>query len=63
MQSLGSLSKVIQNAPQSILYIALQIAAALAVLSEPFLPFNLEKIEAILRTRPLSKSIELGTNR
>ncbi|WP_223551943.1 methionine--tRNA ligase [Aestuariivivens sp. NBU2969] len=34
---------------RTIMYVALQIASALAALSEPFLPFTSEKLKAILR--------------
>ncbi|WP_088340264.1 methionine--tRNA ligase [Robiginitalea sediminis] len=43
--------KVVKQAPQraaTILYVGLQVAAALAVLSEPFLPFTAQKLRAIL---------------
>ena len=35
---------------QTIMYVALQIAAALAVISEPFLPFTSSKLKAILNS-------------
>jgi methionyl-tRNA synthetase len=37
---------------KTIMYIALQIATGLAVLSEPFLPFTSEKLKSILAVRP-----------
>src|SRR5690606_34609831 len=43
--------KVVKQDPQrvkSIMYVALQIATALAVLSEPFLPFTSKKLKGIL---------------
>lgn len=40
---------------ESIMYVALQIAAALAVLSEPFLPFTSEKLRGILAFDKLDK--------
>ena len=43
--------KVIKNDPErvkTIMYVALQIASALAVLSEPILPFTSEKLRAML---------------
>jgi len=42
---------------QTIMYVALQIAAGLAVLSEPFLPFTSNKLKNILN---LSPSVESG---
>jgi methionyl-tRNA synthetase len=44
--------KVIKEDParvQTIMYVALQIAAGLAVLSEPFLPFTSKKLKTILK--------------
>ncbi|WP_411766001.1 methionine--tRNA ligase [Winogradskyella sp. A3E31] len=40
--------KVDPERTQTIMYVALQIASALAVLSEPFLPFTSEKLKSIL---------------
>ncbi len=40
---------------QTVMYVALQIAAALAVLSEPFLPFTSEKLKGILQFEKLDK--------
>ena len=37
---------------KTIMYVALQIATALAVLSEPFLPFTSEKLKSILNVSP-----------
>jgi len=39
---------------QTVMYIALQIASALAVLSEPFLPFTSDKLKGILKQSELS---------
>ena len=39
---------------KTIMYVALQIAAALAVVSEPFLPFTSSKLKSILRIEGLS---------
>ena len=39
---------------QTVMYIALQIASALAVLSEPFLPFTSDKLKSILKQSELS---------
>lgn len=47
--------KVIKDNPERVqtqMYIALQIAAALAVLCEPFLPFTSEKLSGILHIKP-----------
>ena len=40
--------KVDEKRVQTIMYVALQISAALAVLSEPFLPFTSQKLKAML---------------
>ncbi|NND15812.1 MAG: methionine--tRNA ligase [Eudoraea sp.] len=42
----------------TILHVAIQIAAALAVLSEPFLPFTTEKLNRILDLEQLAKQID-----
>lgn len=39
---------------QTIMYVALQIAAGLAVLSEPFLPFTSNKLKNMLNLEPLA---------
>ena len=56
--------KVIKTEPsrvQTIMYIALQIAAALAVLSEPLLPASSKKLKSMLNLDSLSwKNIERG---
>ncbi|MFL9844162.1 methionine--tRNA ligase [Flavobacterium rhizosphaerae] len=47
--------KVIKEDPERVktqMYVALQIATALAVLSEPFLPFTAEKLKKILKIDP-----------
>ena len=41
---------------ESIMYVSLQIAAALAVLSEPFLPFTSNKLSEMLDLAPLDLS-------
>ena len=41
--------KVDESRVQTIMYVALQIASALATLSEPFLPFTSERLKKILR--------------
>ncbi|MCX7548501.1 methionine--tRNA ligase [Xanthomarina sp. F1114] len=45
---------------QTIMFVALQIASALATLSEPFLPFTSNKLKAILKTT--SNTIETSWN-
>ena len=57
--------KVIKSDPkrvQTIMNTALQIAAGLAVLSEPFLPFTAKKLQGMLQfnTKPSWKAIEEG---
>jgi methionyl-tRNA synthetase len=47
-----------QNRVQTIMYVALQIAAALAVVSEPFLPFTAKKLKSMLN---LSSTINWET--
>ena len=42
---------------QTQMYVALQIAAALSVLSEPFLPFTAKKLSTILKTNILWNSV------
>ncbi len=42
--------KVDEERTQTIMYVALQIATALAVLSEPFLPFTSNKLKSILNS-------------
>jgi methionyl-tRNA synthetase len=47
--------KIIKEDPervQTVMYVALQIAAGLAVLSEPFLPFTSEKLKVMLNLPP-----------
>jgi methionyl-tRNA synthetase len=56
--------KVVKTAPervQTIMYVALQIAAALAVVSEPFLPRTSQKLKTMLNFEPLTwADIESG---
>ena len=56
--------KVVKTAPervQTIMYVALQIAAALAVVSEPFLPRTSQKLKTMLNLEPLTwADIESG---
>ncbi|WP_053976815.1 methionine--tRNA ligase [Mangrovimonas xylaniphaga] len=46
-----------QARTQTIMYVALQIASALATLSEPFLPFTSEKLKNMLNVASASESI------
>jgi len=46
---------------QTIMYIALQIAAGLAILCEPFLPFTSEKLKHILRLNEEGVSKDIAT--
>lgn len=46
--------KVDQDRVQTIMFVALQIAKALAVLSEPFLPHTSKKLSNILKSKPCS---------
>lgn len=51
--------KVIKDNPERVktqMYVALQIASALSVLAEPFLPFTSEKLKRILNATPSSIS-------
>ena len=55
--------KVIKTHPervQTIMHTALQIAAGLAVLSEPFLPFTANKLQQMLRFDEIHKRIHYG---
>jgi len=47
---------------KTVMYVALQIASALAVLSEPFLPFTSEKLKNMLSVRPSTDEGSLGWN-
>ena len=49
--------KTDETRTQTILFVALQIAAALAVLSEPFLPFSSKKLSGILGLSKLAKRV------
>ncbi|MCK0155677.1 methionine--tRNA ligase [Cellulophaga sp. F20128] len=46
---------------QTIMYVALQIASALAVLSEPFLPFTSTKLKNILNIAPSDTTVQWDT--
>jgi methionyl-tRNA synthetase len=48
------LKKTDENRTETIMNIAMQIAASLAVLSEPFLPFSSKKLKSILDIKELS---------
>ena len=50
--------KVDEARTQTIMYVALQIASALATLSEPFLPFTSDKLKKILNT--IFSAVELS---
>jgi methionyl-tRNA synthetase len=52
------LVKTDEERTKTIMYVALQIASALAVLSEPFLPFSSEKLKGILKQEGLVNSWE-----
>jgi methionyl-tRNA synthetase len=47
--------KVDEERVKTVMYVALQIASALATLSEPFLPFTSDKLKGILNLRPNKK--------
>ena len=46
--------KTDEERTKTVMYVALQIASALAILSEPFLPFTSEKLKNMLASAPLS---------
>ena len=50
--------KVDAERVQTIMYVALQISAALAVVSEPFLPFTSTKLKGILNLNVISNEVE-----
>lgn len=50
------LIKTDENRVQTIMYVALQIATGLAILSEPFLPFTSNKLKGILRHAELDSA-------
>lgn len=50
--------KVDEERVKTIMYVALQIAAALAVVSEPFLPFTSTKLKGILNLDVISSEVE-----
>tara|TARA_R110002049_G_scaffold285400_1_gene466275 strand:+ start:20692 stop:22827 length:2136 start_codon:yes stop_codon:yes gene_type:complete len=51
--------KVDESRTKTIMYVALQIASALATLSEPFLPFTSEKLKGILGLRHNEESSDV----
>ena len=56
--------KVIKQDPDragTILYVGLQVAAALSVLSEPFLPFTSKKLKDMLRLQPTNTTLAWDT--
>jgi methionyl-tRNA synthetase len=52
--------KTDEERTKAVMYVALQIAAALAVLSEPFLPFTSEKLKSMLNIRSSAVETSLG---
>ena len=53
--------KMVKENPERVktqMYVALQIASALAILSEPFLPFTAKKLSAILNIKPNHWNLE-----
>jgi methionyl-tRNA synthetase len=50
--------KTDEERTQTVMFVALQIAAALAVLSEPFLPFTSTKLKTILQFSKLENSLQ-----
>ena len=47
MKNLGKPLKTDEARTQTVMYVAFQIASALAILSEPFLPFTSKKLKSI----------------
>ena len=54
--------KTDEERTKTVMYVALQIASALAVLSEPFLPFTSEKLKNMLNVRSSAVETSLGWN-
>jgi methionyl-tRNA synthetase len=54
--------KTDEGRTKTVMYIALQIASALAILSEPFLPFTSEKLKNMLNVRSSAVETSLGWN-
>ncbi len=54
--------KIDEERTKTIMFVALQIASALAVLSEPFLPFTSEKLKNILRLNKKCSEAEIFSN-
>ena len=56
------LIKTDEERVKTIMYVALQLAAGLAALSEPFLPFTSKKLKQILNTKKISGEAEISWN-
>jgi len=56
------LIKTDEERVKTIMHVALQLAAGLAALSEPFLPFTSKKLKQILNTKKLSGEAEISWN-
>src|SRR5690554_3918469 len=56
-EELWKIIKTDEERTKTVMYVALQIASALAVLSEPFLPFTSQKLKNMLASAPLSDRI------
>ncbi|MEM0517595.1 methionine--tRNA ligase [Aequorivita flava] len=54
--------KTDEERTKTVMYVALQIASALAVLSEPFLPFTSDKLKDMLNVRSSAVETSLGWN-
>ncbi|MCZ4317758.1 methionine--tRNA ligase [Aequorivita viscosa] len=54
--------KTDEERTKTVMYVALQIASALAVLSEPFLPFTSEKLKIMLNVKSSAVETSLGWN-
>ena len=52
--------KTDEERTKTVMYVALQIASALAILSEPFLPFTSEKLKNMLASAPLGDRTPSG---
>src|SRR5690606_35565945 len=49
--------KTDEERTKTLMYVALQIASALAILSEPFLPFTSEKLKNMIASAPFSDHV------
>lgn len=54
--------KTDEERTKTVMYVALQISSALAILSEPFLPFTSEKLKNMLNVSPSAVEGSLGWN-